>query len=50
MLTGHKIHYKLGWDCHGLPIELKALGGDMNVKPMDIRNKGAYISQLFFSL
>lgn len=38
MLTGHKIHYKLGWDCHGLPIELKALGGE-KLKPMDIRNK-----------
>nr|XP_024214444.1 isoleucine--tRNA ligase, mitochondrial isoform X2 [Halyomorpha halys] len=39
MLIGHKIHYKLGWDCHGLPIELKALGGDVNIKPLDIRNR-----------
>ncbi|KAG1900331.1 tRNA synthetases class I-domain-containing protein [Suillus fuscotomentosus] len=23
--TGHKIHYHPGWDCHGLPIENKAL-------------------------
>lgn len=25
MLQGNKVHYIPGWDCHGLPIELKAL-------------------------
>ncbi|OBZ83347.1 Isoleucine--tRNA ligase [Choanephora cucurbitarum] len=25
MLQGHKVFYRPGWDCHGLPIELKAL-------------------------
>lgn len=25
LLQGKKIHYRPGWDCHGLPIELKAL-------------------------
>ncbi|KAH8548878.1 Isoleucyl-tRNA synthetase [Umbelopsis sp. PMI_123] len=25
VLLGHKVHYTPGWDCHGLPIELKAL-------------------------
>ncbi|KAG2104415.1 tRNA synthetases class I-domain-containing protein [Suillus discolor] len=25
VLTGHQIHYHPGWDCHGLPIENKAL-------------------------
>ncbi|EIE90851.1 hypothetical protein RO3G_15562 [Rhizopus delemar RA 99-880] len=25
LLQGHKIYYRPGWDCHGLPIELKAL-------------------------
>ncbi|GAB5593821.1 isoleucine-tRNA ligase [Umbelopsis nana] len=25
VLHGHKVHYTPGWDCHGLPIELKAL-------------------------
>ncbi|KAI6360860.1 hypothetical protein MCOR25_006597 [Pyricularia grisea] len=24
---GHRVQYVPGWDCHGLPIELKALGG-----------------------
>ncbi|EDV24362.1 uncharacterized protein TRIADDRAFT_26821 [Trichoplax adhaerens] len=28
VLQGYKVHYKPGWDCHGLPIELKALKGD----------------------
>ncbi|KAG0177399.1 hypothetical protein DFQ28_005830 [Apophysomyces sp. BC1034] len=25
MLQGHKVMYRPGWDCHGLPIELKTL-------------------------
>jgi isoleucyl-tRNA synthetase len=25
MLKGHRVSYIPGWDCHGLPIELKAL-------------------------
>lgn len=25
LLCGKKVHYKPGWDCHGLPIELKTL-------------------------
>ena len=25
MLQGKKVHYRPGWDCHGLPIELKML-------------------------
>ncbi|KAH8830160.1 tRNA synthetases class I-domain-containing protein [Flagelloscypha sp. PMI_526] len=25
LLRGHRVHYRPGWDCHGLPIENKAL-------------------------
>lgn len=25
LISGRKVHYHPGWDCHGLPIELKAL-------------------------
>ena len=25
LATGKRVHYRPGWDCHGLPIELKAL-------------------------
>lgn len=30
MLRGRKVRYVLGWDCHGLPIELKVI---QNLKP-----------------
>ncbi|KAI8141829.1 tRNA synthetases class I-domain-containing protein [Fennellomyces sp. T-0311] len=36
MLQGHKVWYRPGWDCHGLPIELKALEA--------IRQKGSALS------
>ncbi|XP_028903136.1 isoleucine--tRNA ligase, mitochondrial [Ornithorhynchus anatinus] len=43
MMRGSKVHYVPGWDCHGLPIELKALsefGGDtQSLSPMEIREK-----------
>lgn len=28
---GKRVHYVPGWDCHGLPIELKAMTGDASV-------------------
>lgn len=41
LLAGHKIHYVPGWDCHGLPIEAKALGKkDNKLNPLEIRAKG----------
>ncbi|XP_013389481.1 isoleucine--tRNA ligase, mitochondrial [Lingula anatina] len=43
ILRGYKVHYVPGWDCHGLPIELKALGKDAadfkTVSPQDIRKR-----------
>ncbi|NXC50689.1 SYIM protein, partial [Penelope pileata] len=42
MMRGYKVHYVPGWDCHGLPIELKALSevkGAENLPPMEIRQK-----------
>nr|XP_009931161.1 PREDICTED: isoleucine--tRNA ligase, mitochondrial [Opisthocomus hoazin] len=42
MMRGYKVHYVPGWDCHGLPIELKALSevkGTENLSPMEIRHK-----------
>uniref|UniRef100_A0A3B3QGQ6 isoleucine--tRNA ligase n=1 Tax=Paramormyrops kingsleyae TaxID=1676925 RepID=A0A3B3QGQ6_9TELE len=41
VLRGRHVHYVPGWDCHGLPIELKALG-DLAVEgltPLQIRQK-----------
>lgn len=42
MLRGRQVHYIPGWDCHGLPIELKALGevGTSGLSPLQIRQKG----------
>ncbi|XP_057652839.1 isoleucine--tRNA ligase, mitochondrial [Diorhabda carinulata] len=39
ILSGNKVHYIPGWDCHGLPIELKALTGVKEEDPIEIRNK-----------
>jgi isoleucyl-tRNA synthetase len=35
VMRGRKVHYVLGWDCHGLPIELKVL---QNLKPEERKN------------
>lgn len=42
MLRGRKVNYVPGWDCHGLPIELKALGerNTTHLSPLQIRQKG----------
>ncbi|CAJ0636122.1 11131_t:CDS:10 [Entrophospora sp. SA101] len=42
ILQGYKVNFIPGWDCHGLPIEFKALSSFKNVKfatlkPMEIR-------------
>uniref|UniRef100_A0A3Q3EDB9 Isoleucine--tRNA ligase, mitochondrial n=1 Tax=Labrus bergylta TaxID=56723 RepID=A0A3Q3EDB9_9LABR len=41
ILRGRQVHYIPGWDCHGLPIELKALGelGTSSLGPLQIRHK-----------
>ncbi|NJO47256.1 MAG: isoleucine--tRNA ligase [Oscillatoriales cyanobacterium RM2_1_1] len=44
MLQGRKVRYVPGWDCHGLPIELKVLQNlkqseRQNLTPLDLRHK-----------
>ncbi|BAZ85711.1 isoleucine--tRNA ligase [Dolichospermum compactum] len=44
LLQGRKIRYVPGWDCHGLPIELKVLqnmkqGERQNLTPLQLRQK-----------
>lgn len=39
IISGKRVHYRPGWDCHGLPIELKALRDTKNLTPMQIRQK-----------
>ncbi|XP_011689136.1 PREDICTED: isoleucine--tRNA ligase, mitochondrial [Wasmannia auropunctata] len=47
IITGRRVHYVPGWDCHGLPIEQKVLSDIKDVKdsPLEIRRKaGRYAS------
>ncbi len=44
ILRGRKVRYVLGWDCHGLPIELKALQSlspeeRKGLTPLELRHK-----------
>ncbi|KAJ8664842.1 hypothetical protein QAD02_006504 [Eretmocerus hayati] len=42
VMNGQRVHYVPGWDCHGLPIELKALGSQKNLSeltPLQIRSQ-----------
>ncbi|KAJ8969178.1 hypothetical protein NQ314_001881 [Rhamnusium bicolor] len=39
ILNGNKVHYIPGWDCHGLPIELKAISNSTKMDPIEIRSK-----------
>ncbi|XP_026188206.1 isoleucine--tRNA ligase, mitochondrial isoform X2 [Mastacembelus armatus] len=47
MLRGRQVHYIPGWDCHGLPIELKALGdlGISGLSPLQIRQKARMFAE-----
>ena len=40
LLEGFQVSYVPGWDCHGLPIELKALPNESSISnPIEIRQK-----------
>jgi len=43
ILQGKKVRFVPGWDCHGLPIELKVLQGEdkKNLTPFKLRKKAA---------
>jgi isoleucyl-tRNA synthetase len=46
VLKGKQVHYVPGWDCHGLPIELKVLQNmkskeRQGLTPVDLRSKAA---------
>lgn len=48
LLQGYKIKYLPGWDCHGLPIELKAIKQEGEIKPLSpsiIRSKARRFAQ-----
>ncbi|XP_030051872.1 isoleucine--tRNA ligase, mitochondrial [Microcaecilia unicolor] len=49
MMRGYRVHYVPGWDCHGLPVELKALtdlGEDaQHLSTMEIRQKAKMFAE-----
>ncbi|XP_075451694.1 isoleucine--tRNA ligase, mitochondrial isoform X2 [Ascaphus truei] len=49
MMRGYKVNYVPGWDCHGLPIELRALAdlGEEadSLSPMEIRHKARQFAE-----
>lgn len=46
----HKVHYVPGWDCHGMPIEIKAItnmsGACQTSQPLQIRAKGYFVCDI----
>ena len=52
LLSGHRIDFRPGWDCHGLPIELRALPAKKtdsnNQDPLLVRQLGtSLLSRVF---
>ncbi|MCU0543295.1 MAG: isoleucine--tRNA ligase [Oscillatoriaceae cyanobacterium Prado104] len=50
MLCGKKVRYVPGWDCHGLPIELKVLQNmksddRLNLTPIELRRQAAAFAE-----
>ena len=47
MMRGYRVHYRPGWDCHGLPIELKACKemDFQRASPSEIRRKATMFAQ-----
>lgn len=39
LMRGFKVNYVPGWDCHGLPIEMKAVSSNAKLTPLQIRDK-----------
>ncbi|XP_011881954.1 PREDICTED: isoleucine--tRNA ligase, mitochondrial [Vollenhovia emeryi] len=39
IVTGRRVHYVPGWDCHGLPIEQKVLRDAKDDGPLEIRRR-----------
>ena len=47
MMKGYRVHYRPGWDCHGLPIELKAWKDGSSIasaSPLQIRGKAKQLA------
>eukprot|EP00466_Bigelowiella_natans_P001100 jgi/Bigna1/75108/fgenesh1_pg.32_\ len=45
LMTGHRIEYTPGWDCHGLPIELKATDKDSKLPALELRRRASQFAK-----
>ncbi|GFO27485.1 isoleucine--tRNA ligase [Plakobranchus ocellatus] len=49
VLKKHKVHYIPGWDCHGMPIESKAIvnaaGEYLQLSPIEIRSRAKELAE-----
>ena len=49
VIKGQRVHYIPGWDCHGLPIELKALSSikkkTSELSALQIRTQGSFCTK-----
>uniref|UniRef100_A0A0N5BYF8 isoleucine--tRNA ligase n=1 Tax=Strongyloides papillosus TaxID=174720 RepID=A0A0N5BYF8_STREA len=43
-LLGHRVNYRAGWDCHGLPIELKITKNKDATDPVTIREEARKVA------
>uniref|UniRef100_A0A0K0FEA3 isoleucine--tRNA ligase n=1 Tax=Strongyloides venezuelensis TaxID=75913 RepID=A0A0K0FEA3_STRVS len=43
-LMGHRVNYRTGWDCHGLPIELKITKNNDATDPVVIREEARKVA------
>nr|CAH8840318.1 unnamed protein product [Trichobilharzia regenti] len=50
LLNGYTVEFIPGWDCHGLPIELKAIGNSNLHSPNEIRRAASLLAQKFVGI
>lgn len=50
IINGNRVHYKPGWDCHGLPIEMKAKAVKDEMNPLEIRANGLLVESVVWNV
>ncbi|KAF8565609.1 hypothetical protein P879_06915 [Paragonimus westermani] len=50
LFSGYCVNFIPGWDCHGLPIELKAVENQPNCSPRETRQKASAVARRFIDL
>ncbi|KAF7255565.1 hypothetical protein EG68_06643 [Paragonimus skrjabini miyazakii] len=50
LISGYRVNFIPGWDCHGLPIELKAVENQPDCSPQETRQKASAVARMFVDL